>query len=71
MLPCHSYYIYGTWTSKEVGGLKSSYGGKLNGRGKSHKVKGGGTIFMKELAFQLFYQNYLPILAFFGVKRVL
>ena len=27
MLPCHSCYIYGTWRSKEVGSLKSSYGG--------------------------------------------
>ena len=25
----HSCFIYGTWRSKEVGGLKSSYGGKL------------------------------------------
>ena len=27
MLPCHSFYICGTWRSKEVGGLKLSYGG--------------------------------------------
>ena len=33
MLPCHSCYICGTWRSKEVGGLKLSYGGE----GKSHK----------------------------------
>ena len=29
MLPCLRGYIYGTWRSKEVGGLKSLYGGKL------------------------------------------
>ena len=29
---------------KEVGGLKSSYGGKL--KGGSHKIKGKGTLFM-------------------------
>ena len=28
MLPCHSCYIYWTWRSKNVGSLKSSYGGK-------------------------------------------
>ena len=37
MLLFHSYYIYGTWRSKEVEGLKSSYRGKLReGRGESH-----------------------------------
>ena len=46
MLPCHSCYIYGTWRGKEVGGLKSMYGGKL--RRGSHKVK-GGRLFMGEL----------------------
>ena len=39
MLPFHSCNIYGTQRSKEVGGLKSSYIGKLKGR--SYKVKGG------------------------------
>ena len=44
MLPCHSCYIYGTWRSKEVGGLKSPYGEKL--KGESHKAKGGeGTFY--------------------------
>ena len=28
MLPCHIYYIYGTWRSKELGDLKSSFGGR-------------------------------------------
>ena len=31
MVPCHTYYIYETWISKEMGRgevLKSSYGGK-------------------------------------------
>ena len=37
MLLCHSCYIYGTWRSKEEGGLKSSYGGK---GGKPQKVGG-------------------------------
>ena len=38
MPPCHSYYIYATWRSKEVGGCGGKYGGKLK-RG-NHKVKG-------------------------------
>ena len=33
--------------------------------------EGGGGGFMGELIPQLFYQNYLPISASFGVKRVL
>ena len=33
MLPFHCRYICGIWRSKEVEGLKLSYGGK----GKSHK----------------------------------
>ena len=38
MLPCHSGSIYGTWRRKNVGGLKSSYGGKeKGGGGASHK----------------------------------
>ena len=28
MLSCHSRYVSVTWMSKEVGGLKLSYGGK-------------------------------------------
>ena len=28
MWPFHSCYVCGTWRSKEVGGLKLSYGGK-------------------------------------------
>ena len=42
------------------------------GRGEPHtKSKGGGAIFMREMTPQLFYQNYLPISASLGVKRVL
>ena len=70
MLPCHSCYIYGTWRSKEVGSLKSSYGGKLKG-GSKHKVKRGRAFFMGVLTPQVFYQNYLPILDSFVFKRVL
>ena len=50
MLPCHSCFIYGTWRSKEVGGvagggevLKSSY------RGGGGKPQMGGPIIMGEL----------------------
>ena len=43
MLPCHCFYICGTWRSNEVRGLKLSYGWK----GKSYKEEnfygeGGG-----------------------------
>ena len=39
MLPCHGYYIYGTWRRKEVRGLKLWYGGKLKGE-KSQRARG-------------------------------
>ena len=69
MLPCHSCYIYGTWRSKEVGGFKTIVWRETGGGGgATYKVKGGGAIFMGELTPQLFYQNYLPISVFFGVK---
>ena len=66
MLPCLSCHVYGTWRSKEVEGLMSSYGGK---RGKPQKggfLKGDH----KNLPGtpQLTYLSYLPIAASFGVK---
>ena len=70
MLPCHGYYIYGTWSRKEVRGLKLWYGGKLKGE-KSQKA-GQGAIFMGDwgnLTPQLVYLNYLPISVFLGVIR--
>ena len=63
MLPCHSCYIYGTWRSKKVGDLKSSYGGKL--KGGSHKVKGRVTLSGVEPS-GILSQNDLPISASFG-----
>ena len=59
MLPSHNCYIYGTWRSKEVGGLNSSYGGKL--KEGSHKVKRRG----------LPTYLYLPISASFDLKKIL
>ena len=67
MLPCHSCYIYGTWRSKEVGAKVFKV---IVWRDKSPSQR-GAAIFMGELTPYLFYQNYLPILASFGVKRVL
>ena len=70
MLPCHGYYIYGTWRRKEVRGLKLWYGGKLKGE-KSQRAE-QGAIFMGDwgnLTPQLVYLNYLPISVFLGVKR--
>ena len=63
MLPCHSCYIYGTWRTNNIEGLKLSYGrkGKKSQRGSifvgpiSHKKLPG------ELTPQLVYLNYLPI----------
>ena len=40
MLGCHSCYIYGTCRSKELGGLKSLYGGK----GRKSQRKDGGRV---------------------------
>ena len=39
MLPCHSCHICGTWRSKEVGGLKLSYGRKGNKQEEQTKNK--------------------------------
>ena len=64
MLPCHGCYICGTWGSKEVGGLKLSYGGT----GKCHKQKKllWGAI-RKQLNYSMW--NYQPISTSCGVKR--
>ena len=61
-----NFYIYGTWRSKEVGSLKSSYEGKLKLRWGSHKFQGDN--FYEGVDPQLFYQYCLPISASFGVK---
>ena len=37
----------------------------------SQKVKGELALFMGELTTQVFFQNYLPISASFGLKRVI
>ena len=69
MLPCHSCFICGTWRSKEVGGLKLSYGGK----GKSHKQEellwGAIKKLPKELTTELLYLELPTISASCGVKR--
>ena len=77
MLSCHSYYIYGTWRSKNVGGLKSSYGGN-GGKwqrgyvyGGPHPIKNSLVGYPGELTPQLVCLNYLPIPTSFGVKRVI
>ena len=49
MLPFHCRYICGIWRSKEVEGLKLSYGGK----GKSHKQEDLLWSAMKKLSREL------------------
>ena len=61
--------LWGLEEQREVGGFKVILWREAEGWGE-HRVKGGGG-FMGELTPQLFYQNYLPISASFGVKRVL
>ena len=68
MLPCHSYYSYGTWKNKKLGGIKFIVWREAEG--VSHKVK-GEHFFMEELTPQIFYQNYLPVSALFGLNRVI
>ena len=72
MLPCHSYYICGTWRSKEVGCLKLSYGGK----GKNHRQEEllwGATRKLPTGSWTLTLNysiwDYLPISASCGIKR--
>ena len=48
-----------------MGGLKSSYGKNLKG----WSTKSKGALFMGELTYQVFYQNYLPISASFDLKK--
>ena len=62
MLPCHEYYIYGTWRKKEVRSLKLWHGRKLIGgkqqRGEQIAEYGGlGDVYGGRIS------------AFFGVKR--
>ena len=57
MLPCHSCYSYGTWRSKELGGIKVIV--KKEAEGVSHKVR--GSTFYGGVDPQVFYQNALRI----------
>ena len=41
MLPCHSFYIYGTWRIKEVGGFKVIIWREAE-RGKPQNQRKGG-----------------------------
>ena len=71
MLPCHSYYICGTWRSKEVAWnfLKVSY----RGREKSHKREellwANIKKLLKELTTKLLYLELPTISASCGAKR--
>ena len=58
--------LWGLEEQREVGGFKVIVWREAEGT--ESKGEGG---FMGELTPQLFYRNYLPILASFGVKRVL
>ena len=62
MLPFHSCYIYGTWRSNKVGGFKVIVWRKTEG-GKPQSQRGA---FLWGI-----FQNYLPISASFGLKRIL
>ena len=57
MQPCHSCYSYGTWRSKELGGIKVIV--KKEAEGVSHKVR--GSTFYGGVDPQVFYQNALRI----------
>ena len=49
-------------------------GGSLKVKGKAARIaggRGGGGIFMGDFTRKVFYQNYLPILASFDLKKVL
>ena len=64
-----SCYICGTWRSKEVGGLKSSYG--KNGGGWGDQTTKKGQFLWAEFTPLLVYMNYPPISTPVGIKRVL
>ena len=71
MLLCHSCYIYGTCSNKEVGGFKVIAWRKAE-RGQATKGMGrGGVRGRGDFTPQLGHLNYLPISASFGVKRIL
>ena len=64
MLPCHSCYVGGTWRSKELRGLKLSYGGK----GKSHKQEEFSWDSIKELPRELTTELiYLELPTYFSL----
>ena len=69
MLPC-SFYICGTWRSKEVRGLKLSYRGK----GKNHKQEdllwGAIKRLPRELATELVYLELPTYLSLLWCKKI-
>ena len=61
-----------TWRGKEVGRLKVIIWREAEvegGKPQSQRMRGGGN-FYGSVDPRLFYQNYQPITASFGVKRV-
>ena len=72
MLSCHSCYIYGTWRSKDVEMFKITLWREAE-VGKLQKVEGRqeGTFYGIVDSPGFLSENYLPISASFGLKRVL
>ena len=65
MLPCHNCYICGTWRSKEVGGLKLSYGGQ----GEKPLTRGAIKKLPRELTTELFYLELPTYFSLFWCKK--
>ena len=72
MLSCHSCYIYGIWMSKDVEMFKITVWRKAE-VGKLQKVecRQEGTFYGIVDSPGFLSENYLPLSASFGLKRVL
>ena len=70
MVPCHSFYICGTWRSKEVGGLKLSYGRKGKRRTQEKLLWGAIKKLPMELTTELLYLELPTYFSFLWPKKI-
>ena len=76
MMPCHSFHVYGTWNSKEVGvgvGLKSSFGGGQDITGEDHFCGGGGGDWIPQVTitnYLVYCYNVCQVAAFHNTFNI-
>ena len=70
MLPFHSCYICGTWRSKQVGGLKLSYGGKEKSHKQEDLLWGAIKKLPRELTTELLYLELPTFFSLLWCKNI-